>query len=1055
MKTYASSFSIILIAVCLTIVGLFLLPELSVKLSPSKTLPQISVQFAMPGSSPRIVEIETTSKLEAMLNRIKGVRSITSSSDNGSGKITLEFDKHTNIENARFEVSTIIRQAWSSLPSNVSYPSITVSQADNRNQSFLNYTVNAPLTPTDIQEYVENNIRPKLAHIEGIHRIDVYGATGTEYHILYDYRKLEAHKVSHESIEQAIEEQLQQEFLGLGRVSVDETTDQWMRVLALPVAYDLGSIQIKAEDGKIINLDQLAEIVHVEAEPQRYFRVNGLNSIYLSIVAEDNANQLTLAEEIKDEIEALSMSFSPGYQIHLNYDSTDYIKEELAKIYFRTGLTLLILLLFVLIAYRSLKYTLMVIISVVVNIFAAVIFYYLFQVEIQLYSLAGITISITLIIDNTIVMADQIIKRKNILAFFAILTATLTTIIALSVIFFLDEKTRLNLIDFAIVLIINLSLSLIVALFLVPALMEKLKISEKKRIKKHGGRRAWLIRLNYHFNHFYLGLCRIFYRRKGIVITLLILAFGIPVFMLPDEMEGDSRFAGWYNATLGSDTYTEGIKPYVDKALGGTLRLFVEDVYEGSYYADREETNLYITASLPNYYTLEQMNNLVKGMESYLSQFEEISLFQTNISSPRQASINVQFKKEHQRTAFPHVLKANVISKSLTLGGGSWGVYGFGDGFSNDVREGAGSYRVEMFGYNYDELMELATIFKQELIQHRRINDVNIRSEFSWYKDDYEEYNFDIDNEKLAYENIAPINLYAQLNTIFNSGAYVEDLFDDDKRQEVYLKSAYSEIYNIWDLNNTPVFFNDRYYKLSDLAVIKREQTPNSVVKVDQQYRLCLQYEYIGAAEQGKKVLERAIDDYEKQLPMGYTIANADQQNLWGKDSNKQYVLLLLIFIVIYFTTSILFNSFRQPLCILFVVPISFIGIFLTFYLFELNFDQGGFASFILLSGITINANIYILDEYNTIRSRFKIARDKAYIKAWNAKIRPVLLTIVSTILGFIPFLIGDFREGFWFPLAAGTIGGLVVSLIAIFLFLPLFMGVGRKKQLYSQYKKS
>src|SRR5699024_1035675 len=159
---------------------------------------------------------------------------------------------------------------------------------------------------------------------------------------------------------------------------------------------------------------------------------------------------------------ALSTSFSPGYQIHLNYDSTDYIKEELAKIYFRTGLTLLILLLFVLIAYRSLKYTLMVIISVVVNIFAAVIFYYLFQVEIQLYSLAGITISITLIIDNTIVMADQIIKRKNILAFFAILTATLTTIIALSVIFFLDEKTRLNLIDFAIVLIINLSLSLIV-----------------------------------------------------------------------------------------------------------------------------------------------------------------------------------------------------------------------------------------------------------------------------------------------------------------------------------------------------------------------------------------------------------------------------------------------------------------------------------------------------------------------------------------------------------------------------------------------------------------
>src|SRR5690554_873290 len=162
MKTYASSFSIILIAVCLTIVGVFLLPKLSVKLSPTKTLPQITVQFGMQGSSPRIVETEATSKLEAMLNRIKGIRSINSSSANGSGRITIDFDKHTNIENARFEVSTIIRQTWSQLPDNVSYPTITISQADNRNKSFLNYTINAPLNPTEILQYVDKSIRPKL-----------------------------------------------------------------------------------------------------------------------------------------------------------------------------------------------------------------------------------------------------------------------------------------------------------------------------------------------------------------------------------------------------------------------------------------------------------------------------------------------------------------------------------------------------------------------------------------------------------------------------------------------------------------------------------------------------------------------------------------------------------------------------------------------------------------------------------------------------------------------------------------------------------------------------
>lgn len=1047
MKTYASSFSIILIAVCLTIVGVFLLPKLSVKLSPTKTLPQITVQFRMQGSSPRIVETEATSKLEAMLNRMKGVRSISSSSSNGSARISIGFDKHTNIENARFEVSTIIRQTWSQLPDNVSYPTISVAQSDNRNKSFLNYTINAPLNPTEILQYVDKNIRPKLAHLEGIYRIDIHGATDTEYQIEYDYKQLEAHKVTYDDLSKAIQEQLHKDFIGLGSTVTANQKEQWIRVAIIPLDYDLSRIQIKGKDGKIINLSQIAKINNVEAQPQSYFRINGLNSIYLSVIADDNANQLTLANEVKKEIEKMIETFPYGYQIHLNYDSTDYIKEELSKIYFRTGLTLFILLLFVLLAYRSLKYTLLIIISVTVNIFTAVILYYLFQVEIQLYSLAGITISITLIIDNTIVMADQIIRRKNMLAFFAILTATLTTIIALSVIFLLDEKTKLNLEDFAIVLIVNLALSLVVALFLVPALLEKMNFKRGGKKKKVSSRRRkWSIKLNSLFNNFYLALCRLFYKRKFIVITVIILAFGLPVFMLPEKIEDKGKWGEFYNGTFGSERYKEDIKPHVDQVLGGTLRLFMEGVYDGSYFAEREETNLYITASLPSYYRIEQMNVLVQRMETYLSQFEEIHLFETTINNARQANINVQFKKEHQRTSFPHILKANVITKSLELGGGSWGVHGFGDGFSNDIRESAGSYRVEMFGYNYDELSDLANGFKEELLQHRRIKDVIVNSEFSWHKDDYEEYSFDIDKEKLAYENIAPYNLYKELNVIFNNGAYVADIFDEHKKQNIYLKSIYSTIYNIWDLNNTPLLFNDRYYKLAELAEIEKVQTPKNVVKINQQYKLCLQYEYIGASEQGKKVLERAIEGYEKNLPMGYTMSNVNQQYGWGKKDNKQYLLLLFIFIIIYFTTSILFNSFKQPLSILFVIPISFIGIFLTFYLFDLNFDHGGFASFILLSGITINANIYILDEYNNIRSKYKIRPDRAYIKAWNAKIRAVFLTIISTILGFTPFLIGEHKEAFWFPLAAGTIGGLLVSIIATFLFLPFFMGVGKKK---------
>jgi len=223
---------------------------------------------------------------------------------------------------------------------------------------------------------------------------------------------------------------------------------------------------------------------------------------------------------------------------------------------------------------------------------------------------------------------------------------------------------------------------------------------------------------------------------------------------------------------------------------------------------------------------------------------------------------------------------------------------------------------------------------------------------------------------------------------------------------------------------------------------------PQEVAKENQQYRLCLQYEYIGASEQGNKLLKKDLEEFNELLPMGYK-AEAESNNWsWGGGANKQYRLLLIVIAIIFFITSILFNSLKQPLAIIFVIPISYIGVFLTFYWFKLNFDQGGFASFILLCGITVNASIYILNEYNAIRKRFPcLSSLRAYVKAWNTKVIPIFLTVVSTILGFIPFMVGAEKEGFWFPLAAGTIGGLVMSVIGVFIFLPV-LTLNKKKMM-------
>lgn len=1064
-----SAFTIIVTFICIALMGIAFIPLLPIKLSPSRTLPRLSVNYSMPGNSARVIEMEVTSRLEAMLARIKGIKEINSTSGNGWGYVSLELDKHTNIDAARFEASTIIRQTWPSLPDGLSYPVLEMNRPDDKEtRPFMSYTLNAAATPIFIQRFAEDQIKPRLSGIQGINRIDVSGATPMEWHLEYDSRQLTTLGISINDIQTAITQYYKKEFLGTGNIEVNRQKE-WMRLALIPdvqhEGFDASLITVCNKEGKLIRLDQLLTVTREEEAPQNYYRINGLNSIYLNIRAEETANQLELAAKVKAEMEHIRTLLPAGYEIHTSYDATEFIQEELNKIYLRTGLTVLILLLFVLIITREKKYLFLIIISLSVNLCIAVILYYLLGLEMQLYSLAGVTISLNLILDNTIVMTEHIRNRHNRKAILSILAATLTTIGALAIIFFLDEKIRLNLQDFAAVVIINLGVSILIALFLVPSLIEKLGMEYKKksrvketvtnslitRIRK--GSNHFLRRFPVYFNRGYFKQINFLCGWKKLSCLILLLAFGIPVFMLPDKIEydtkdkkkvytaTDSMFIEKYNKIVSGETYKEKIKPVMDKALGGTLRLFVQKVYEGSYFTRNEETVLSVTASLPNGTTLAQMNNLMERMEAYLSTFKEIRQFQTSIYNARQAGIQVYFTKESERSGFPYTLKSKIISKALELGGGSWGVYGLQDqGFSNDVREGAGSYRIEMYGYNYDELYEWAEKMRERLLTYRRIKEVLINSEFSWWKDDYQEFYFNLNKARMAEANIEPYELFNSLRPVFGKDIYTGTIVVDSEMEKLKLNSRQSAEYDVWSMQYMPQTINNKSYKLMELATVEKGQMPQKVAKVNQQYRLCLQYEYIGAYNQGNKIQERELKEFNAVLPMGYTAKSESNYWYWDKKDNKQYLLLLLIIVIIFFTTSVLFNSLRQPLAVIFVIPISYIGVFLTFYWFKLNFDQGGFASFVLLCGITVNASIYILNEYNEIRIRKPLMPAyRAYLKAWNAKITPIFLTVVSTILGFIPFMIGQDKEAFWFPLAAGTIGGLVMSIFGIFIYLPIF----------------
>jgi len=1048
MKFKFSSFSVLTIFICLSIIGASLIPLLSVQLTPSKTLPSININYSWQDASAKVMEQEVTSKLEGVFNTVKGIKALSSTSDKGRGTISLKFKSHTNMDAVRFELANLIRQSYSELPEGVSYPNLSLSAANKNKLPILSYSIHANESPYYIKKYAETHILPKLSTIKGVNQVNVYGAAPFEWVIEYNTNTLLQLNLSVNDIQSAINTYLNEQELGNGIFKTNE--EAYDHEIALKLAYkpdadiNWNNIPIKKIGNRIVYLGNIATVTYKEADVTGYYRINGLNTINMTIYAEQGVNTIDLANTVKAKVINLNKMLDTGYSIKLTQDTTDYVVEELQKIQKRTLFSFLILLILILLINKSFKYLAILFLSIVTNLLIAVIFYYLFKVELQLYSFAGITISFGIIIDNSIIMIDHIRNKGNKKAFLAILAATLTTIGALMIIFLLEESQQADLLDFALVIAINIGVSLLVSLYYVPALLEKMNLS-KKRIHFSIKRKRRIVR----FANFYSQV--IFWmkrpRFKWAFILIFVLGFGIPFHLLPKEMEGDGFFTDMYNKSIGSDWFANDVRPTLEKAIGGSLRLFTEDVFENSYYSEPERTTLRVTGTMPDGCTIQQLNEAIIKMEAYLSRFNEIELFETRISSYRNSSISIYFKEDYEFSGFPYTLKSLLESKAISLGGLDWSVTGVGRGFSNALGTGSKQNRIILEGYNYDKLYGYAEQLQQQLLDssNSRVRDVEITSG-GWQNNALYEYYLDFDANKLALANVSQTQLYGYLKNQVHSG-WLTSIVQNNEFQDVKLVSDKYKKFNVWDLKHTPISIQNKQYKLNQLASIEKKKTGNTIEKNNQQYSLTVAYDFLGTALLAQKVRERTIEGFEPKLPLGYKVSE-QKFNYWNNKEKTQYYYLFIVIGIIFFICAILLESLKQPLAIISMIPISFIGVFLTFYLFDFNFDQGGYASFILLSGISVNSALYIVNDFNNLKNDYPNRTSSLlYFKAFNYKIIPVVLTIVSTIVGLMPFVWSGQNEAFWFSFAVGSIGGLLFSLIGIYLYLPLFVVFNHHKK--------
>jgi len=1047
-----NTFSINILFLVLAIIGFALIPMLSVQLHPSAKGSKLYVSYAWQDVSAEIVEKEVTSPLEGILASIKGLEEISSSSSKGRGQITLRLKEGVDMDAIRFEVGSMMRHVYSKLPDGVSRPRVSEkSSKGNSRQLLLTYTLNGEGNTLSLQKYAEEHIITALGLLEGVDQVEATGATPLEWELSYNEEQVMNLGVTINEIRQAITTSLESKELGGANIRQNDK-DQFIYLSFKGQAkrvIDWEQVIVKKQGGRLLYLTDLVKVRLKEQEPRSYFRINGLNTIYLNIYSINGANQINVAQKVRDKIRNLENHFPENFSLIKSYDASEELKDETDKILLRSGLAIVILLLFVLLISRQWRYLVIIGTSLIVNLSVAVIFFYWLQIDIHIYSLAGLTVSLGIIIDNTIVMVDHIRSHRNRRVFLAILAATLTTIGALSIIFLLKEEQRVKLVDFALVMLVNLVVSLFVALFFIPAFMDKFPLRSKAN-GYHRRRRHLAVRLTNNYERFILFSSR----RKWLFILIAIWGFGIPVHLLPDKLGHERQLEEelntaqrWYNQTLGNTTFVGDVKPWLNRILGGSLYYFSSYMDENGATSDNQRTRLTVNVSMPDGATLQQMNTLFLDLENFLAGFDEIETFVSRIHGIDRSSVNITFKKEAENGSFPYYLKQMIETKAVETGGADFGVFGVGRGFSNKLHEGYHNSSIALRGYNYDELMKHARFLKKELLNHQRIKEVFVRTENRWYGKPRYEFVADVNLQKLAYQGSSIGRLFQQLSPIGLSSAKAGYVPFENEFIPVVLKANDNDGASIWHLKNHPVKGNDgQYLKFENVADLKKERVSTSINKVNQEYKLSVTYDFIGPYQLSERVLKKNIEMINEYLPLGYSAKNGRNNNYWNYGEKSQYGLLFLVMVIIYFICAILLESLLQPLAVIATIPLSFIGVFLSFALFKFPFDQGGYASMVLLCGLSVNSALYILNDYNDYRrQRTDEPRLKQYLKAYNHKITPVLLTVLSTSLGLIPFLIGGRDEGFWFSLAVGAIGGLIFSLLAMIIWLPLLV-VSKKR---------
>ena len=995
--------TVLMAVLAVLLLGYISYDKLGIDLFPDLNNPRLFIELEAGERPPGEIEKQFVENLEALAIRQSDVVQVSSVSKVGSAQITVEYAWNKDMDDAFLD----LQKAATSFAQNQEIDEINITQHDPNTTPVLLIGLSHSTIDdmNELRKVAENYIRNELIRLEGIAEVEVSGSEELEVMIETDQYLLDAFGLTLNGLSTSI--QRFNESISGG--SIEEMGLRYV-VKGVSLLTDLsdfeniivGYKQTAADDTESpftpVFLKEVARVSFKNTEPENIVRINGQRCLGLSIYKETKFNTVKAVDEVNKAMTAIEKAL-PGYKLQLVTNQGTFIQEAISGVEEAALYGILLAVVVIFLFLRRLDATLIISVAIPISIVATFNLMYFNDLSLNIMTLGGLALGAGMLVDNAIVVVENIFRnRENGLSVRdaaiegtsqvggAITASTITTVVVFLPIVYLHGASGELFKDQAWTVTFSLLSSLVVAMLVIPMLFN-LIYRKKDQVKFRSVQVKG-------YGRFLSKILKI----KGMIILFALLLMGGATMLVP--------FIG-----------TEFMPKTETREFSMDLRL-------------QEGTRLERTAS-----TVESLEGLITGLMG-----DNLQMIYSHVgpSSGTSSSETAIFEGENTATIRVILKEQSELTSSAAIRQINESVGEIPDveisykqeetALSTMMGTDDAPLVVEVQGEDLEVIEELAGEVKEKMIGLPGI--YNIESSM---EEGSPEVNLVIDRMRAGMYDLSVSDIVTQIQDQLEG----KDAGEVEQRGEMQSITIKLPDKGLSELTSIRITGNNQNFYLNELADIQIGRSPKEIYRRNQNRigKITAQLEKNVALDQAVKEIREAIAPIE--IPFEYKVSISGEEEKRAESMSSLGFALILSVVLVYMVMASQFESLLHPFTILLTIPLALVGSVLTFFLFGKTMNMMAFIGIIMLGGIAVNNSILLIDRILQLRSQ-GMERVEAVIQAGQQRIRPIIMTSLTTILGLLPLTLGsDESSSLRSPMALAVIGGLLTSTLLTLVVIP------------------